>query len=93
MTDGSSAAHAPSAERRRPQVSQRLAVAMMVAGLSGTSYFGATSVSAQREASISRDEASRITAARNRYEDLYQHCQERESDRMQSRMDQIEGKL
>jgi len=92
MTDASSAAHVPGSERRRPQVSQRLAVAMMVAGLSGTSYFGATSVSAQREAAVTRDEATRITAARNRYEDLYQHCQERESDRMNHRIDRIEDR-
>lgn len=92
MTDGSSSAHNPQADRRRAGVSQRLAVAMMVAGLGGTGYFGATSASAQREVAISRDEASRITAARNRYEDLYQHCQERESDRMEKRLDRFEDR-
>ena len=91
MTDGSSAAISPPSERHR-QVSSRLAVAMMVAGLGGTGYFGATSASAQREAAITRDEATRITAARNRYEDLYQHCQERESDRMDKRLDRIEDR-
>ena len=90
MTDGSSAARVPDGERRRPQVSQRLAVAMMIAGLSGTGYFGATSVSAQREASISRDEATRITASRNRFEDLAIDCQHRESDRMNDRLNRLE---
>ena len=90
MTDGSSAAQIPG-ERRRAYVSQRLALAMMVAGLGGTGYFGATSVSAQRELGISRDEATRITAQRNRYEDALQHCQERESDRMDRRIDRLEG--
>lgn len=83
MTDGSSAAQVPG-ERRRQQVSQRMALAMMIAGVGGTGYF-------QHEASISRDEATRITAARNRYEDLLQHCQERESDRMESRLNRLEG--
>jgi hypothetical protein len=92
MTDGSSAARVPQDERRRAQVSPRLALAMMVAGLGGTGYFGATSVSAQRESAISRDEATRITAQRNRYEDLLQRCQERESDRMNHRLDQLESR-
>lgn len=88
MTDGSSAALGP--KRRRGIVDSRLAVAMMVAGLGGTSYFGATSVNAQHEVSITRDEATRITAQRNRYEDLAQHCQERESDRMDRRLNELE---
>lgn len=91
MTDGSASAVTPG-DGRRPAARPSLTIAMIIAGLGGTGYFGASSVSAQREVAISRDEATRITAARNRYEDLYQHCQERESDRMDSRLRDLEGR-
>jgi len=40
---------------------------MFVAELGGADYFGATTASAQREVAISRDEATRIAAGRNRH--------------------------
>jgi len=50
-----------------------LAVVMMLAGLGGTGY-------GYMQSNVTRGEADRGIATRNRYEDELQHCQERYAD-------------
>lgn len=67
----------PLPERRAPNY---LVYALMAAGVGGTGVSYVHADQATQQAGVSQREADRAIAQRNRYEDLMNHCIERQID-------------
>lgn len=64
-------------ERRAPNY---LVYVLMACGVGGTGYGAVKADSADRQAGVSQREADKAITQRNRYEDLMNHCLERQID-------------